>query len=479
MIGEVVGGAVNSFIASAVDELMTSIWRAATTLLRESFALLDQLLGFGDGSQLVDPAGGPAAGAPFAAIWPTLRWVGAVVAFGLLLWQLTLTVLRGGTGFWRAVTGPAAYGVAVAVTLGVVAALLGAAEGLTTLLLQRGLGASNFRTILDDPRLAVGDDAAVLAGVEASVRAVLLGLVALFGVLPAALGYTLQMIFRQAVVIVLIATLPITAAGLLTDTTATWFRTTLRWMLAAVLMKPALALVLVVGVNMLSTPTGVGGLLAGTGVLLIGLFCPLALFRLLAFVEPGTPSGAAARSALTRHPPGSPAPAGDVEHTHTSRFDLAHTDTTTSATAGAGGSAGGDAGGGVGGGPTAGGRATAGSTAAGGAAAGGGAAGSPAGAVGAVNAAVAAAAAFATTEAGSTMNATGIGHGPGPAFLPGGGRTRSGTPDARPTSGGSSSNRSPDPTPTSGKDGGDGAVEHDPVRRGDQRPPDPPRSGRR
>ena len=52
----------------------------------------------------------------------------------------------------------------------------------------------------------------------------------------------------------LIATVPITAAGLLANTTATWFWRSLRWMLAAILMKPALALVLVVGVNMLSGP---------------------------------------------------------------------------------------------------------------------------------------------------------------------------------------------------------------------------------
>jgi hypothetical protein len=96
-------------------------------------------------------------------------------------------------------------------------------------------------------------------------------------------------------------------------------------MLAAVLMKPALALVLVVGVNMLSGPTGVGGLFAGSGVLLISLFCPLALFRLLAFVERGPHVVGPDRS-------GSVAPGGAAkgalvgstsDQVNTARFDAA------------------------------------------------------------------------------------------------------------------------------------------------------------
>ncbi|MDN5920747.1 MAG: hypothetical protein L0I76_37535, partial [Pseudonocardia sp.] len=290
MIPDFLTDQLNSFVASVIDQMMKSIWAAAVGLLRGSFELVDGVLGFGDGSDL---ASGSAA---FAEIWPVLRWIGLSVALGLFFWQLTTTVLRGGAGFWRAATGPVAYGVATAMTLGMVAALLGAAEGLTTVLLQQGLQADSFRTILDNPDLAFTDNPEVDSQLDSSVRAMVLGLVALFGVIPAALGFALQMIFRHAAILVLVATVPITAAGLMTNTTASWFWRSLRWMLAAIVMKPALALVLVIGVNVLSAPTGVGGLLAGTGVLLISLFCPLVLFRLLAFVEPGTNAGATFRS---------------------------------------------------------------------------------------------------------------------------------------------------------------------------------------
>ena len=63
-------------------------------------------------------------------------------------------------------------------------------------------------------------------------------------------------------------------------------------------MKPALALILVLGVNALSTPTGLAGLLAGVGLLLVALFAPFTIYRLLAFVDPGTNAGAATRSWL-------------------------------------------------------------------------------------------------------------------------------------------------------------------------------------
>lgn len=410
--------AVNSFFASVIDQIMTFIWAAAINLLRGSFELVDGLLGFGDGSDLTSGA------APFAEIWPLLRWIGVSVALGLFFWQLITTMMRGGAGFWRAATGPVAYGVATAMTLGVVAALLGAAEGLTTVLLQQGLQADSFRTILDNPDLAFTDNPEVDSQLDSSVRAMLLGLVALFGVIPAALGFALQMIFRHAAILVLAATVPITAAGLMTNTTASWFWRSLRWMLAAILMKPALALVLVIGINVLSAPTGVGGLLAGTGILLISLFCPLVLFRLLAFVEPGTNAGATLRSASRGGGAGGqPSASSSPEETNAARFDSAQSGgggfsgPGPASSGGGGGAAGGGAAGagaaGAGGGGAASGAAAGGGAGAAGGGAAGGAGGGALGVVGAASAAVGAAASFATGFASSTMDATGIGTGQG------------------------------------------------------------------
>src|SRR5690606_15192973 len=114
--------------------------------------------------------------------------------------------------------------------------------------------------------------------------------------IPAGVGFALLMVFRQAAVLALIATIPIAAAGLVAASTASVFWRSARWLLAAILMKPALALVLLIGVDVMSRAEGVAGLLAGTAVLLVSLACPALLFRLLAFVDPATAAGTAVRT---------------------------------------------------------------------------------------------------------------------------------------------------------------------------------------
>lgn len=323
--------ALQSAFDAILDSIMKAIWSASVWLLRTALELVDGLLAFN--TNLAGADGRPAAGAPFSTVWPTLLWIAGAVALGLFFWQLAVTVLRGGVGFWRVASGPVAFGVACALSLGVVTVLLGGADGLTQLLLQKGLSSDNFVGILDGAKLGkVFTDTPPDLGdqVDGSARSVVLGIVSVFGIIPAAIGYLLEMVFRQAVILVLVATLPITAAGLMTNTTSSWFWRALRWTIAAIVLKPALALVLVIGVNMLAQPSGIGGLLAGAGVLLVSLFCPLAVFRLLAFVEPGTAAGATFRSNLSSASGSSgsgSAGAADggssAEESNTSRFDAA------------------------------------------------------------------------------------------------------------------------------------------------------------
>lgn len=343
---------IESAFNTVLDSIMKAIWSASVWLLRTALELVDGLLAFN--TDLAGADGMPAAGSPFSTVWPTLLWIAGAVALGLFFWQLAVTVLRGGVGFWRVASGPVAFGVACALSLGVVTVLLGGADGLTQLLLQKGLAADNFVGILDGAKLGkVFTDTPPDLGdqVEGSARSVVLGIVSVFGVIPAGIGYLLEMVFRQAVILVLVATLPITAAGLMTNTTSSWFWRALRWTIAAIVLKPALALVLVIGVNMLAQPSGIGGLLAGAGVLLVSLFCPLAVFRLLAFVEPGTAAGATFRSNLSSASGSSgsgSAGAADggssAEESNTSRFDAA-----SSGSSGGGSSSGssGGSGGGV------------------------------------------------------------------------------------------------------------------------------------
>ena len=318
MLRDAIADQLNSAVGGVIDTIMKGIWAASVWLLRSVFELVDSFTTL----NVVSVDGGIDPTSPIATIWPLMRWVSLVIATGLFFLQLATTMLRGGRGMFRLATGPLAYAIAVGMTAGGIGLLFAAGDGLTTMMLDQGLKADGFVGVLDSPAAAKffipapnldaptgpldpvspqarAESAGALASqLDATTRAVVLGIVAVFAVIPAGLGFLLENIFRLAVFAVLVATSPVTAAGLLADATASWFWRGLRWAITAAVLKPALALVLIIGVTMLSRPSGLSGLLAAAGVLLVALFCPFALYRLLAFVDPGTNAGMTARGFL-------------------------------------------------------------------------------------------------------------------------------------------------------------------------------------
>lgn len=281
-LGDLIGDSIGGVLSSSLDQAMKAIWEAATWVLNTAFSVADTFSTF-----TVDPHSGPVG-----AVWPTLLTVSAAIALGLFFWQLTLSALRGGRGMMRVATGPIAYGIALGMTVVGIAAALAAADGLTTLILSKGLNVTNFSEAFTHTSLG---------GLALNaVKPVAAGLIGFFGLVPAAIGWVLEIIWRQAAILVLVATIPITAAGLLAHTTASWFWRGLRWTIAAILVKPVLALLVVIGVSSLAGASGPIGLLAGVGVLWVSLTAPLALFRLLAFVDPDTDAGQAFRDSWSQ-----------------------------------------------------------------------------------------------------------------------------------------------------------------------------------
>ncbi len=280
-IGNAIGGKLKELVASAFESAMQALWDGSMWILREAFKLADQFSVF-----TVDTRTGP-----ISVLWPMMLWISGVLALGLFFWQMTMTSLRGGRGFMRLVGGPVQYGIALAMTVGMVGGFLAAADGLTNGILQYGLQSTNFQDALQ--HTAFADRA------QDGVKAVVLGICAFIGVIPAAIGYVLEMLFREAAIYVLVATIPITAAGLLANVTANWFWKAIRWILACIAMKPVLALTLVLGVAISGGSKGLSGLLAGVGVLIISILVPFVLFRLFAFVDPNSDAGAAFRDALS------------------------------------------------------------------------------------------------------------------------------------------------------------------------------------
>lgn len=280
-IGDAVGGAVKKMIASAFDAAMQAVWDASLAVLRGAFTLADRFSVF-----TVSKTSGPVS-----ILWPMMLWISGVMALGLFFWQLVVTNLRGGRGFMRLVAGPFQYGIALAATVGMVAAFLVSVDALTDGILDYGLQSRNFSDALH--HTSFGD------GVVDGVKAIVLGICAFVGVIPAAIGYILELLFREAAIYVLTGSVPIVAAGLLANITSNWFWRTCRWLLACIAMKPVLAFAVVLGVAIAGGSEGLNGLLAGVGVLIISLFCPFVLFRMFAFVDPNSDSGAAFRDALS------------------------------------------------------------------------------------------------------------------------------------------------------------------------------------
>lgn len=524
VVSNLLGGVAGDIAQSAFSDAMQMVWDGSIWLLKGAFDLADKISQVNPSTitgRTADDGGlpgpGDAASVDVSSLWSSMIWLAAMIALGLFFYQLITVALRGGRGMFRAVTGPAQFGIALAITTGVVAILLTAADGLTQLFLSSLSEQGNFTSALENPIVAdrFGENPD-LGEVEEGVRSMVLGLAAVFGVIPAAVGFALQMIFRAAAIMVLIAAIPVAAACLAADSTASVFWRTVRWIFAAVLMKPALALVLVIGVNVMARAEGVAGLLAGTAVLLVSLFCPMVIYRLLAFVDPGTGAGMAMRSFGSSGGSGSAgSDGGSSEAINVARQmqssssgagpatggggELGGSTAASPAAAGRAAGTGSGAGAGAGGGAAAGGAG--GGAAAGGAAAGLGAAGGVAGAaiVGGYLATKGAAQA-AGGYASSQMAQTGVGHpGPAPGGGPGGGQIsaaaggayssstatsdwsgQSPTADSGPVGsgpdgpGGAPSGSAPDPPPVDSGPPEAGRPDTAPASGASQRPPEPP-----
>ena len=274
---------------SVWQDIMTNIWSAGLWLAGFVF-------------QLVDAFTAPdlSGGGLMSKIYPVTFGIGAGLALILALVQIGFAAWqRDGKGLGRLVVGVFQFMLVWGGMLGIGAALNVATAGLTQGMLQVSFGAPSFA------RANVLQAWDVRQGVDA-VTATVLGICGVFLVF-AAIGYLLVMLVRAAALMILMATSPISAAGLLSEGTRAWFWKSLRWFLAALMIGPLAALVLAIGKLLTdgvlsgagdSTQSAVGTAVVGTVLIIIGAFCPLILFRLLAFVDPGTSSGASFRASL-------------------------------------------------------------------------------------------------------------------------------------------------------------------------------------
>jgi hypothetical protein len=307
------GDQVKQSLADAFTSMMMAIWSAGLWLMDLVFGVIDRFTT-------------PDVTAPgLGHLYSVTLWMSFVVALVIGFAQVGLAAIRrDGRSLSSLAMGIALYGAVVAGWVSICATLIVGSAGLTKGLLHTLLGIDGFS--------GYSASAGMTNQVTGTVQASVLGLCALFMLIPASFGYLLIMLVREAGLMILTATMPIAAAGALGDGTKTWMWRSVRWFVAACLTAPLLALVVGIGVQIshgafptathgdLSTagtsgPSasgGSGGLqlvgdstsnvgmaVVGCVIFLVACFCPMALFRLLAFVDPGTASGASFRSTMT------------------------------------------------------------------------------------------------------------------------------------------------------------------------------------
>jgi type IV secretion system protein TrbL len=284
-LGDVVGRATADAWAGA----MLALWEAGLFLLRIVLTFADLFL-----TPDLSPGG------PGRDVYAYALWIALALVVIMTMVQLGVAAFkREGKSLARAAVGGGQFVVVCSAWFLYCATLIAACGALTKALMKAllrvetwagwdPLGGYDLQTVTD-------------AGVATVLG--LLGLVLWI----AAIGHALVYLARAAALLVLAATGPIAAAGLVSDAGRSWFWKSLRWFHAAALTPVLMVLVLGIGVQF---STGVAAHLAddtaksiGTALPAVMLICvsavaPLALFKLLAFVDPGTPSGASFRQGM-------------------------------------------------------------------------------------------------------------------------------------------------------------------------------------
>jgi len=286
---ETMGSIAGRIVVDGWTATMLALWNAGLWVLRLVLGWVDSLL-TPDLSE-----NGPAA-----ELYRVTFWLAAALLLVLGLVQLGIAAAkRDGRELARALVGLAQFGLVWAAWIGYTALIVAASSGLTRGLMESLLNVTSWG---DWQPWTPIDPKAVTDAATATILGVL-------GILiwVAAIAEIVMMLTRAAALMVIVATTPISAAGLATETTRVWFWKSLRWFHAAAFAPPVTVMVTGIGMKFASGVAAgqSSGALASVAtaipavvLICIASFAPLALFKLLAFVDPGTASGAAMRAGL-------------------------------------------------------------------------------------------------------------------------------------------------------------------------------------
>ena len=257
------GNAAGKIVADGWTAAMLGIWNAGLWLLK-------LILGIEDDFLVPDLS----ENGPMRGIYPYTFWIAGSLILILLMIQLGIAAFRrDGQSLARVLIGTAQFVMVWVAGVVYAVAVVAAAGGLTRALMESLLHVDAMAAWQPWTGFSTAD---ITDGTIATVLGVM--------------GFFL-----------------IAAAGLVWEGGRSWFWKAFRWFHAAAFTPVIMMLMLGLGVQVTShvalsaTDTlqkAIGTAVPGVMLILVGCFAPLALFKLLAFVDPGTSSGAAMRAGL-------------------------------------------------------------------------------------------------------------------------------------------------------------------------------------
>ena len=284
------GNAAGKVVADAWTTAMLAFWNAGLWLLQLVLGLTDTFL-----TPDLRESG------PMGSTYRLTFWVAATLVVVLVAVQAGLAAFRrDGASVGRLFVGAGQFLMVWAAWISYVLALVYACSGLTRAVMRATLGVDTWAAWQPWGKVEVED---LSDGTLATVLGVM-GFLVLF----AAIGHLVVMLTRGAALVILTATAPIAAAGLVSQVGQSWFWKSVRWTHAAALTPPLMALLIGAGTQLTTAvvtqhsatlSAAIGTAVPGVMLLLVSTFAPLALFKLLAFVDPGTSSGAAMRQGMS------------------------------------------------------------------------------------------------------------------------------------------------------------------------------------
>jgi hypothetical protein len=287
---DVLGSMAGRIVTDAWIAGWLSVWNAGQWLLK-------LILGWMDAWLTPDLS----AAGPARTIYPATFWLAGAVLLVMAIVQIGIAAgRRDGRGLARTLIGVAQFAIVWGAWIGYSVAIITAAGGLTHSAMQSLMGVDSWKAW--QPWKPFDPSEIADAGV-----ATVLGLMGLL-LWIAAIGHLLVILTRDAALMVIVATAPIAAAGLANETTRAWFWKAFRWFHAAAFTPLLVVLVTGVGMKMAegvatdgatSVQGSIGTAVPAIVLICIAVVCPVALFKMLAFVDPGTSSGAAMRAGLT------------------------------------------------------------------------------------------------------------------------------------------------------------------------------------